>query len=75
MHLILVTNALKERVAKDLMHDVKERVQHPQLLFIGKRLLNKELKLVLVGRLGVGMRVNTNGRVEPLDVYYTTFFL
>ena len=50
MHLILVTNARKEGVAEDPMHDVKERVQQPHLLFIGKRLLNKEgLKLVLVG--------------------------
>ena len=67
MHLVLVTNARKEVVAEDPVHDVKEWVQHPRLLVIGKLLLNIVLlKLVLAGRLGVGMRANTNGCVEPL---------
>ena len=67
MHLVLVTNAWKEGVAEDPVHDVKEWVQHPRLLVIGKLLLNIILlELVLASGLGVGMRENTNGRVEPL---------
>ena len=50
MHLILVTNAQKEGVAEDPVHDVKEWVQHPCLLATGKLLLNKVgLKLVFAG--------------------------
>ena len=40
MHFVLVTNAGKERVAEDVIHDVEEGVQHPCLLAIEKRLLN-----------------------------------
>lgn len=70
MHLVLVPNAWEKRVAEDPVHDVKERVQNPRLLAAGKELLNITLhELVLVGRLGVGMRANSNRRVEPLIRY------
>ena len=66
MHLVLVTNARKEGVAEDPVHDVKEWVQNPRLLVIGKLLLNIVLlKLVLAGGLGVGMRADANGCLSP----------
>ena len=50
MHLILVTNARKEGVVEDPVHDVKEWIQHLGLLVSAKILLNKvRLKLVLSG--------------------------
>ena len=65
MHLSHVTNAREERVPEEPMHDVKEGVEHPHLLRVRKRLLNKVWhELVLVGRVSVGVRVNSNWRIE-----------
>ena len=66
MHLAYVTNMWEEGVPEEPMHDVKEGIKHPHLLLVGKILLNKEWhELVLVGRLRVGMRANSNWRVKP----------
>ena len=35
MHLIFVTDAWQESVAKDSVHDIKEGVEHPRLSAIG----------------------------------------
>ena len=50
MHLIFFTDARKEGVVEDSVHDIEEGVKHPRLRAIGQLLLYKKWhKLVLVG--------------------------